>query len=458
MTLLECYSALLGQVCVRVFGRKRTARRAFEHAVLTPLLLGRRTLSRVIWGLGRQFQDWSADYRLFSRRRWQTDGLFEPVQKEFLHRYPRGPVPLALDDTGLKKTGKKIATARWQYDHMSPPFHANLCYGLRFLAAALLFPHHREGGCSARAYPIRFSEAPFVKKPGKRAGDALWQRYRLEKKQRNLSVHARELLIGIRHQFDALGAACRTLLVFVDASFCNQTLFRTPLDRIDLLARCRKDAQLSRPVHDQGQRRYSREKFTPEQVRQGSAIPFQKFRVVFAGARRVVRCKVVPDVLWQHGGRTRPLRLLVIAPRPYRPKGGCQRRYREPAYLLTTDCHSPAGRLLQGYHDRWEIEVNHRDEKSMLGVGHAQVRHPASVSRHPTFLVAAYSLLLLACLQCFGVRRNQAFAPLPKWRKQANRASLLDILTLLRCQLHERPFSPPDQPTITPNLLTSPFG
>lgn len=458
MSLLQRYRRLLEEVCARVFPQRRTAQRAVEHALITPVLFGRRTLSRVIWALGRHLQDWSADYRLFSRRRWHSDGLFEPVLREFLDRYPRGPIVLAVDDTSLHKTGAKIATAHWQYDPLSPPFRANLAYGLRFLAAALLFAHYREGGRSARAYPIRFQETPFVKKPGKRATDQQRHLYLQEKKQRNLSVATRELLGGIRRQFDALGAADRRLLVSLDGSFCNQTLFRLPLDRIDLLARCRRDTQLAWPVPDQGQRRYSQEKFTPEQIRQDPTCPYEQFRVYFAGARRVVRCKVVTGVLWQRGARCRPLRLLVIGPRPYRPRGGGRRRYRDPAYLLTTDLHSPVGRLLQAYCDRWEIEVNHRDEKTLLGVGQAQVRHPASVARHPTFTVAAYSLLLLAALQCFGVTRHPAFPALPRWRRSAGRASLLDILTLLRAELHETPISRPERLPTPPNWLTSAFG
>lgn len=458
MTLLERYVGLLQDVCPRVFHQKRSVRRAIEHALVIPLLFGRRTVSRVLWALGRQHRDWTADYRLFSRRPWAAEGLFEPVLKEYLGRYPRSSILVAVDDTGLRKTGKSIATAHWQYDAMSPPFHANLSYGLRFLAAALLFPHYREGGRAARAYPIRFQEAPFVKKPGRRATPAQWQHYRREKKQRNLSITARELLQGLRRQFDHLGAASRSLLVSVDGSFCNQTLFRAELDRIELLARCRRDTVLAWPVHDQGQRRYSAEKFTPEQVRQDPSRPFQKLRIWFAAGRRVVRCKDIPGVLWQHGARTRPLRLLVLAARPYHPRKSSRRRYREPAYLLTTDLDAPLSSLVQAYHDRWEIEVNHRDEKSLFGVGQAQVRHPASVSRHPTFTVATYSLVLLASLQTFGVLRNQAFAPLPRWRRAASRPSLLDILSLLRCQIHETPISLPGQPPFSPNWLTCAFG
>ena len=85
----------------------------------------------------------------------------------------------------------------------------------------------------------------------------------------------------------------------------------------------------------------------------------------------------------------------------------------------------------------WQIEVNHRDEKSLLGVGQAQVRSALSVPRQPALVVAAYSLLLLAALQAFGPTRTSDYLPLPQWRKPAARPSLLDILALLRQQINE---------------------
>jgi hypothetical protein len=53
--------------------------------------------------------------------------------------------------------------------------------------------------------------------------------------------------------------------------------------------------------------------------------------------------------------------------------------------------------------------------------------------------VAAYSALLLAALQAFGVHRGPAFAPLPKWRRRAPRPSCLDLITLLRKEMVEYP-------------------
>ena len=82
---------------------------------------------------------------------------------------------------------------------------------------------------------------------------------------------------------------------------------------------------------------------------------------------------------------------------------------------------------------RWEVEVNFHDEKSILGVGEAQVWNPVSVERTPAFLVAAYAALLLAQMQAFGDRRTEAFDPLPAWRKDHPlRPSLRDLIALLR--------------------------
>ena len=134
-----------------------------------------------------------------------------------------------------------------------------------------------------------------------------------------------------------------------------------------------------------------------------------------------------------------PLRLFVVAPTPYRKRQSARRYYRHPAYLLTTDLRSGARALLQIYFDRWQIEVNHRDEKDSLGVGQAQLWNPVAVPKQPVLAVAAYSALLLASLLTFGAERGAAYAPLPKWRRCAHRPSCLDLITLLRKEMVEHP-------------------
>ena len=142
---------------------------------------------------------------------------------------------------------------------------------------------------------------------------------------------------------------------------------------------------------------------------------------------------------WQGGAKRRPLRLIVIAPTPYRKSKSKKWCCRDPAYLLTSDLRSPVKQLLQIYFDRWQIEVNHREEKDTLGVGQAQLWNVTAVPKQPAMAVAAYSALLLASLQAFGAERGNAYAALPKWRRKARRPSCLDLITLLRKEMVEHP-------------------
>ena len=98
---------------------------------------------------------------------------------------------------------------------------------------------------------------------------------------------------------------------------------------------------------------------------------------------------------------------------------------------------------MQSYIQRWEIECNHRDEKSLLGVAQGQVRSPQAVSRLPQLQVAAYSLLLLASILSSGFQRTSQYLPLPKWRRKSIRPSLLDLLALLRAQIFAAATSAP---------------
>ena len=123
---------------------------------------------------------------------------------------------------------------------------------------------------------------------------------------------------------------------------------------------------------------------------------WKECRIFHGGCFRSVRYKEMTNVYWQGGAKKRPLRLLVVAPVGYRISKKGRKYYRQPAYLLTSDLSAPAEGLLQEYFDRWGIEVNHRDEKEILGVGEAQVWNEKSVSKVPALLVAMYSWLILA--------------------------------------------------------------
>jgi hypothetical protein len=452
--LLPQLHSLLDRGWRLAFPQARTHERAIEHALASLCVLGRRTLSRSLGALGRSDCDWSADYRMFSRSPWKPERLFDPVIDEYQERYPKGPIVAAIDDTKLHKTGKKIPGTGWQRDPLSPPFHVNLLFGLRFLQASLLFPHYREGDYPPRGIPVRFQEAPPLKKPGKRASDEEQQQYRQLKKQKNLSKQTLAVLRGLRTSLDQRGGSARSLLIVGDGSFANRTMFKASLDRTDLLARCRKDARLCFPAPAGSRRKYDTKVFTPEQVRQQPELLWNKAKVYLGGKRRLVRYKEVKDVLWKRGGGQRRLRLIVLAPVPYKLSRHSRTNYRQPAYFLTTDLTTPIKLLVQACFDRWQIEVNHRDEKDLLGVGQAQVRSVQSVPRQPALAVASYSMLLLAALRSSGPGRTADYLAQPKWRRNdSKRPSLLDLLTLLRSQCNEASVSHFLPQDFTKNLI-----
>jgi hypothetical protein len=210
-------------------------------------------------------------------------------------------------------------------------------------------------------------------------------------------------------------------------------------ERTVLIVRTRKNAKLCFAAAPGGRRIYAEEKFTPEQLRQDERIPWQTTKLFYAGKRRKIRYKEVSHVLWQSGGRRQQLRLFVLAPTPYRKRKSAKLYYRQPAYLLCTDLTSSARQLIQIYLDRWQIEVNHREEKDTLGIGQAQLWNPIAVPRQPVLAVAAYSALMLAALKVFGAERGQAYAQLPKWRRYSRRPSCLDLITLLRKEATQHP-------------------
>jgi len=458
--LLRRFVLLLRTGWSRAFVQRRTLHRALEHALSITTLAGRRTISRAILALGRGQVDWSADYRLFSRQQWKPAAFFAPVIGHYLERYSApGPIAVALDDTAVVRAGKHVPHSGWHRDPMSPPFHVNLLHGIRFVQVSLIFPHHREGPYGARALPIRFAASVPVKKPGTKASDQEHAAYRQARRQKNLVLDACAQLRAVRAELDQHGATHRPLIAGVDGSYCNRRTFTNLPERTELIARTRKDAKLCFPAPPGRRRFYGEQKFTPEQVRQDDAIVYHTVVVCIGGTRRELRYKEVTRVLWQGGARRRLLRLLVLAPTPYRLSPNSRTHYRQPAYLLCTALNMPAVELIQIYVDRWQIEVNHRDEKEILGVGQAQVWSEHSVGRHPSFRVACYSMLLLASLLEFGIERTAHYDQLPRWRKDApRRASILDMLTKLRTDLESTPLADFGLDEIADNLIRVAYG
>jgi hypothetical protein len=121
--------------------------------------------------------------------------------------------------------------------------------------------------------------------------------------------------------------------------------------------------------------------------------------------------KVIPVVRWRKAGN-KNLKLIIIRPVSYRKTAKSRLLYKEPAYLICIDPEMDLATLLQAYIWRWEIEVNFKDQKTILGYGQAQVRNQEPCLKVPAFLTAVYSMLLIA-----SVIAKKQVLPRLKWYK-----------------------------------------
>jgi len=431
--------------CREAFRQDRTCQRGLRLALSQLACPGRHTLTGLLYTCGRQFEDWSGDYRLFSRDEWEIRRLFAPIARGLLDfSAPDDPFVVGMDDTLLRKTGTKIPGVAYRRDPLSPAFQVNFVRGQRFLQmsgmlAAGEFP------AGARAIPLRFEHVPPVPKPRQTASEEEKKAYRQRQRAENLSTRGVGLLWQMRQELDEQHhAAHRVLIAGVDGGYTNKTVLKGLPQRTTLIGRVRKDAALFYPPDPQDQpavgakRRYGRAAPTPEQLRQDDTAPWQEVTAFAAGQLRTFRVKTLAPVQWKTAGAERPLRLLVIAPVGYRLRKGSKLLYRQPAYLICTDVNLPLALILQYYIWRWGIEVNHRDEKQIIGVGEAQVRAPRSADRQPAFAVASYAALLLAGARAFGVDANSSGWRLPKWQAhQPNqRVSTQELIRQFRSEVY----------------------
>jgi len=400
---------------------------------------GRHTVTSLITTFGKQFQDWTADYSLYSHDRIKPEVLFRQVRKEVEALSPPSPpLCVAIDDTILRKTGKTIPGTAYRKDPLGPAFNINLVWAQRVLqlSAALVCENNE-----VRMVPIAFEDASTPRKPRKSAPSKEIEAYREVMKQRNLNTVAVAALDQL--QKDRAGecnGVASALHALVDGSFTNKKVLRHLPENTVVIGRIRKDARLNEKPGEQAARGrkliYGGNLPTPEQIRKDDDIPWTTVRARAAGNWHEFEVKTLAPVRWRAAGE-KDLRLVVIRPVGYRLRKGGKFLYRQPAYLICTDVNLSLEDILQEYIWRWDIEVNHRDEKTILGVGQAQVRNENSVTSIPATAVSAYAMLHLAAIKAYGKNGKPGVIPEALWRDshKKQRASTQDLINELRREL-----------------------
>lgn len=393
---------------------------------------------------GQQFHDWSANYRVFEQERIDVPSLFSAVIAGVIDSLPEGaPIVGAIDDTLIRKKGRHIAGTSWRRDPLGPPFTNNFIWASRFLQLSLAMPECADGPSSARMIPVDLRHCPSSRKPGKRASDKQWEEWKTASSQARISAEGARRIHVLREELDRQGMRERKIMMTADGTFTCREVFKNLPERTNLIGRIRKDARLYKlPAPEQencgrGRKRaYGDRLPTPDEIRKDQSIPWINVRAYAASKEHLFNVKEISPCRWKSAGGERTLRLIIVRPLAYRLKKRAPMNYRAPAYLVTTDLLLPLDKILQAYIWRWEIEVNFRDEKTLLGLGEAQVRTRKSVETLTPFLAAVYAMLLLALKKVGGQRRS---LPLPAWQRQRNellsRTSTAQALRELRAEV-----------------------
>lgn len=424
------------------------ARRLQDHMLSVLLCPEKPTLTNLICLGGGQQQDWSADYRLYSKERMDEEVLFQAALEEVLSVLPAAsPLCIALDDTLVRKCGTHIEGVSWRRDPLGPAFQTNLVRGQRYLQMSAAWPL-ADG--AARMVPVVFEHSPSAPKAPKGADENQLAEHREVQRQMSLNAYALKQMARVRE----ITPVQRHVIFCGDGSYTNSTITRNLPDACTYIGRIRKDAKLHHlpPISTEAKINgrpacYGKPAPTPEELRTDDSMPWRQVPAFAAGKTHDFRIKTLDQVLWRKSGTKKVVRVVVIAPLGYRLRKGGRLLYRQPAFLICTDPGLPVKELLQYYLWRWGIEVNFRDEKTLLGAGQAQVRTAASNRHLPAMIVAAYSLLWVAALRMHTRGDLPPGVQPPKWRAKKARdpqalPSTGDLLRTLRYEMWARALRP----------------
>jgi hypothetical protein len=422
------------------FRQDRVHQRARSVAKGALTCLGRHTLTGMLTAAGRQFVDWSSAYRLFGKNRVDTEKLFDVIRTNVLEELPDQDVIVAhMDDTIIRKKGKRVFGTAWRRDPLGPPFHTNFIWGQRFLQISLALPDH-SSNCQSKAIPVDFHHCPTITKPKKKALPHQISSYKEQQKNAKLSRQGSLRIAQLRDKLNLYGEQKRKLIVSVDGSYTNSEVLKTLPPNVTLIGRIRKDSKLfkvpTRNSKSAGRKRvYGEQLPSPENIRKSGKYRWEKATAWAAGKTHEFNVKIVKNVRWRSAGESNTMQLVIIRPLAYRLNKTSPILYRQPGYLVCTDTQLPVEKLLQAYLWRWEIEVNFRDEKTLMGCGEAQVRTENAVKNVPAFMGAIYSLIHLAAHRS-NRNRDDALLPRPIWypAKPSQRPTSSEIINTFRAQ------------------------
>jgi len=402
-------------------------------------------------------------YRFFSRGRWSLDGLGLSLLALVLRLWRVEVVDLVLDDTLVRRSGKKVALGSMHGDpllkqggrpfssyghvyvvlavHVSCSAIASTGWALPFLFR--LYQGSRRGGRKnapsddrrcyhrrrrgvAQRRRVRLTDEHVLK--GKVVQGALREDdgtvpAELRPKKTELAT---ELILLVARKFPHV-----RFRVLADHLYNGKTVLHAVLsevDNVDIVVRGRSDAalyELPQP-RKPGQRGRPRTKGIrlPNPVEWAQQHPDLFETVTTHMYGKEVSVEVASFVGMAY--RSLPGRLLryVIV----RDQLG----FYKTDYLISTNLELPAAHVLSAYSRRWPLERTFQDTKQKLGLQDTQLQMPSSVRRHPPLTMILYSLIVIWFIQHGRDWMRKTTTYRDPWYDKTERPSFTEMLATLR--------------------------
>jgi hypothetical protein len=415
------------------FGQERVYLRGMGLVLGEVLAFGKHRVTDLLRGLGCTQEDWSAWYRLLKqpgRFAEETAGalLLQQTLKEVRadELYVVG-----VDSTSIARDSQQMEGTSWLKCPRNPPWWVSIHRAQRFLNGSWLTPLAH--GFS-RAIPLRFLPA-FTEKAVTKAHPA--------QKEQVVGVG---FVQWVRSQLNAAGRCQQTILCLADGSYDKPDFWLgLPAQTLALVRTAKNRALRHLPgaYLGKGRRRVYGDPAPAPQDYLSQRQGWHTTTLTVRGRQRRTVYRVEGPFLRQ-GMAAVPVFLLCVRGQQWR-RGRASKR-RVPCFYLVNAvfqsgqwrCPLPPETLLTWAWQRWELEVVHREVKSVFGLGDKQCFHPHAAVASVQWSAWVYSLLILLGYRSFGLS-----TPVPRhtaWQSHPRRFSLSTLLDQCRLELTTDPF------------------
>jgi hypothetical protein len=417
------------------FGQERVYLRGMGLVLGELLAFGQHRVTDLLRGLGCTQEDWSAWYRVF-----QEPGRFvEEEAGAILLRETVAAVEaeelytIAVDSTSVARDSQQMEGTSWLKCPRNPAWKISIHRAQRFLNGSWLTP--LANGFS-RAIPLRFLPA-FTEK-------AVTKAHEPQKEQ----VVGIEFVQWVRCQLDAAGRSLQTILCLADGSYDKPDFWLALPTHVVALVRTAKNRALCyfpSAYSGKGRRRMYGDPAPAPQMYLHCKDGWKIAQVRVRGRSRRIVYRVEGPFLRRTMAGV-PLMLICVRGQQWTRARRSKRR--QPCFYLVNatlqdrqwQLPLPVETLLAWAWQRWEVEVVHREVKSIFGLGDKQCFHPLAAVTSVQWSAWVYSLLMLVGYRTF------ALAPTPRltaWQRRPRRYALTTLLDQCRLELHTDPdFSP----------------